>query len=187
MKKRLSFAHQWSRLRASERGSVLIELSVIAPVIMLLVMGGFEVSRYALLHQKLHRLAVSVADLASQAKQLSAADVDDLFNAVQYIARPFDVSQSSVVILTSVSRSEDTVRVNWQSDSGNYSASSQVGSPGSSATLPSGFALRDGETVIVAEVYYSYTPMLFSGLIAGRELYQVSLFRPRLGTLDQLT
>lgn len=172
-------------LSRNSKGSILIELALVVPALMVLVSGGFEVTRYALLYQKVNRIAVSMADLVSQAKTISESDLTGLFDAVTHIAAPFDVTDNGDVIITSVSLQSGHPTINWQrSGGGNYVGTSRIGSPGGLATLPSGFVVHDGDTVIIAEAFYNYSPAIFSDIVSPSVVYNVAYFRPRLGTLD---
>lgn len=55
------------RFCREKRGSVFAELGFAMPVLVLILLGCFEASRYVLLHQKLDRAASAVADLVAQA------------------------------------------------------------------------------------------------------------------------
>ena len=44
---------------------------------------------------------------------------------------------------------------------------------------------RAGETIIAAEVFYSFTPLFGIGL-APRVIHRVSYYKPRLGSLESL-
>jgi Flp pilus assembly protein TadG len=176
-------------LKTGEKGSVLIELALVVPALLVLVSGGFEITRYALLYQKINRIAVSMADLASQAKQISNTDIVGLFDAVTTIGQPFDMATNGEVIVTSVSLDADgDPTVNWQRNGGGaYMGASKIGSPGAAATLPAGFVVHEGDTVIIAEAFYDYAPVLFDDLLPPTIVYNVAYFRPRLGTLDTIS
>src|SRR3954470_8579885 len=65
-------------------------------------------------------------------------------------------------------------------------ATSNIGTKvGGKATLPSGLLLRDGETIVVAEVVYSYKHWLL-GLVPDTTLRRTSYYRPRLSGLRTL-
>ena len=53
-------------------------------------------------------------------------------------------------------------------------------------TLPSGMTITDVNTVIVAEVFFNFTPMFNLPLVPASQLYHTAFFRPRLGDLDSL-
>jgi Flp pilus assembly protein TadG len=181
----VSFQRFFDALKRNSKGSILIETALIVPALMVLAMGGFEVTRFALAYQKVNRIAVSMADLVSQAKEVNETDISGLFDAVKHIGEPFDVTDNGEVILTSVSLDgSGTPTVNWQrSGGGSYSGTSKVGSPGGTATLPSGFTLTAGDTVIIAEAFFNYSPAIFSDIVQPTILYNVAYYRPRLGTL----
>lgn len=178
--------HIARRLMRACRGAVATEFAMAMPVIMLIVLGGSEIARYALLHQKLARAAVTMADLVSQAEEISEADITQLFAAVDPVMKPFSMGANGVVILSSVTASGgDPAQVAWQRSGGGTltPASSGLGTEGGAASLPAGFVVRDGETAIVAEVFYSFAPLFTAGLVPVNTIYQRALFRPRFGSL----
>lgn len=60
---------------------------------------------------------------------------------------------------------------------------SKVGtSVGSAATLPHNLTLNTGENVIVAEVYFDFTPMFLDSFLA-QTLYRAVVYKPRIGSL----
>jgi Flp pilus assembly protein TadG len=183
-----SFRRLTGALWRNRKGSILIELAFVVPAMMVLSTGGFEVTRYALLYQKVNRLAVSLADLTAQAKTISDSDIDGLFDAVAHIAAPFDVTDNGCVIITSVSLKDGTPTINWQrKGGGSYNATSKIGSEGGTATLPAGFVVHDGDNVIIAEAFYDYSPAIFTDIVNPTVVYNVAYFRPRLGTLDTIS
>lgn len=178
-----------NRFRRDREGSMLLEMAMAMPVLMTLMLGGMEVARYVLLHQKLDRVASSIADLVSQAERVTVVDLQNIFDAAQYVARPFDLPAGGTVIVTSVTNpiGGGGATVNWQqAGAGAVSATSHVGAPGGAATLPSGFTLADGQTIIIAEVFYDYEPWIAGGVTGSSQLYQRALFRPRYGGLTIL-
>lgn len=177
-----------TRLRRDRQGAILVEFAMTFPILVILILGGIEISRYILLQQKLEGVAVAMADLVAQAETLTTSDVDNLFAAVDHIAKPFSLGDQGVVIVSSVSIGNgNKPRINWQRRGGGTStATSALGTPPGIANLPDGFILRAGESVIVAEVYYSFEPFLGQSFIPAREIYHRAMFRPRFGTLTSL-
>lgn len=175
--------------RRDDRGAVLPELALAMPVLIMMTLGGIEIARYTLLHQKLDRVAASVGDLVAQAQTLTVADVNNLFDAVEHVAKPFELAADGLVVVSSVSKDTSTPpAMNWQqTGGGTLVATSQIGTPGGSVTLPTGFVMPDGDTVIVAEVFYDYTPWIFGGVTGSAQLYHMAVFRPRLGSLQAIS
>lgn len=172
----------------NRRGAILVEMALLLPLLVMLLLGTFELGRYVLLHQKLSRLASNAGDLAARADSLSAGDLNQIFSAAEYLAQPFELGNNGLLIISSVGASgTPDPEVNWQqSGGGTGSGSSAIGSPGSTATLPSGLELRADQNVIIAEVIYSYVPYFFDNVIDAQEIYQVAVHRPRFGPLTEI-
>lgn len=180
----------FARLLRARRGSVVVEFAMAIPVLIVIALGGTEIARYTLLHQKLARTAVTMADLVSQAETLSQSDLTQLFASVGPVMDPFTMGTRGVVIVSEISASDgNPPRIDWQRTGGGTLAgeTSKLGSESAYANLPSGFVVRDGESVIVAEVYYDYSPLFSDGLLGNQVLYHRAMFRPRFGSLAALS
>jgi len=178
-----------AKFARDRRGSLITEMAVTLSVLTTLSLSGVEVARYTLLHQKMQRISSSIGDLIAQAETLSETDVNNIMDAIGEVAKPFTMGTNSVVIISSVGASEGSgPKLNWQrKGGGTLVAASQIGTTqGATATLPTGLNVIDGETVIVAEVMYHYTPWLYDAVIGDTQLYHTAFFRPRLGTLTTI-
>jgi Flp pilus assembly pilin Flp len=169
------------------KGAIAVEFAVVAPVLVALMVGTFEVTRYVLLHQKLDRMAVAASDLVSQGETITNAQLADIFAATGLIAEPFSIGADGVVVISAISRAGGVSTISWQRfGTGSLSATSQLGAEGGPPTFPAGFALKDGESVIFAEVFYQFRPMFAPDLVPASTLYHRAIFRPRRGTLDTI-
>jgi Flp pilus assembly protein TadG len=175
------------RLWQARQGAVLAEFALSIPFLVLLCLGSIEVGRYILLNVKLEQAASSMADLASREETLSAGQLDALFAAVRNIAAPFGFGANGVVIVSAVgTENNDPPWVYWQRvGGGGLAATSMVGSAGGEASLPATLTLREGETVIVSELFFEYRPWL-ANLVPETVLRKAAFYRPRLGALQTL-
>jgi len=182
---------KWLRgLIADRRGTVMVEFAIIMPILMFVMLAGVDLVRFAMLQQKLNRAAVSMADLVSQYDSISTTQIDQIFLAMEHVIAPFQMGSSGRVIVSSISRVDatDPVLVDWQrAGAGTATATSNFGTPGNNATLPTGFTVAAGESVIVAEVFYDFVPLMFEFVLPSRRVEHSSLFRPRFGTLSTLS
>jgi Flp pilus assembly protein TadG len=171
-----------------QAASVLAETAMMLSVLSALSLAGVEAARFTLLHQKLERVAAGIGDMVAQSESLTETDIGNIMAAVEYIAHPFNVTGNGRVVVSAVSASNDNPpTMNWQrSGGGGYAAGSHVGTPGGNLTLPPGLTVANGDTVIVAEVIYRYTPWIFADLIGPADVYQSAFFRPRFGALTQI-
>lgn len=171
------------RLFKSSRGSISAEFAISITVIITLLMGGVEFGRYVLVRQKLDRATVTAGDLVARSETMNVDKMNQIFASSKQVMTPYAFGSEGIVIVSMVfSPDGSNPEVVWQlSGGGTKSASSQVGIAGGSATLPTGFLLRAGESVIIAEVFYDYKPMILGTVIEDHEVRHVAFFRPRLG------
>jgi Flp pilus assembly protein TadG len=177
------------RFSSDKRGALIAEFAAAMPVLVILLLGGVEVSRFALLNQRMDRLATVMGDLVAQAETLTENDLTQLFQATSHVAWPFDMATRGVVIISSISippPGTTTTKITWQRHTGSLAANSQLGAQGATPTLPSGLAVATGQTLIVAEVYYDFSPMLIGALVPPHRIYHRAFFRPRIGALTTL-
>jgi hypothetical protein len=175
------------RLRRDTRAVSALEFALILPILVMFSAGLVEFGRLILLTQKLQNGAFILADLAARDKTLSEGQVDDLFLALGDLVEPFDIAAEGRAIVTGVMGDvNDDPLIMWQREgAGSLDADSSLGDEGEFADLPDELSISEGETIIVAEVFYAFEP-LFGLNTSARTLRKVSYFKPRLGTLDAL-
>lgn len=184
-----SIAKRLAALARDRRGMVLQETAIIMPVLITMMLGGYDVARFALLQQKLSRVVMTTSDMVAQGQTISIPEIDIILNATGTIIQPFAADASQIVIVSSVSTTGMAPpRVDWQRTGGGTlnSVTSKIGVTGQNATLPLGFVVRDGENAIITEAFYQFNPMFISALVPSNLLYHRSVFRPRQGTLATL-
>ncbi len=165
-----------------------VEFATSLPFMLALFIGSVEITRYIMVAQKVEKSAVTISDVVAQSETISVTQLNQLVTAVGQVMQPYSFGASGYVIISSVSKSgTNPPRINWQyTGGGTWTRPSQVGTTGLTATLPNGLTLNDRDTVIVAEIFYNFQPMLVSDLLTGRQLYRVAVFKPRLGDLQTL-
>ena len=172
-----------------QSGSILVETAFAIPILLIVFMGTLEASRFILLEQKVARIAANLADLTARSADLTEADIAQVFEAAAFVVEPFDLGDQGTVLLSNVGRrrGELVTWVNWQrTGPGTGGATSSVGAEGGKATLPVTMSLIGGEDVIVAEVFFDYRPLIFSGVLPPQTLYRTAFARPRFGALTQI-
>lgn len=176
----------WNKFLKQERGVAAVEFALTASLLVTMLMGGMEASRAILITQKAEKLASTVGDTVASEQSVSQSELNQLFAATTDIMKPYTFGTNGVIIISSVYRAAGStaVTVNWQRPGGGtLSRTSAIGVEGGAATLPTGFTLDERENVIIAEVYYSYTPMFLSSIFKPATRYRYAIFRPRLGAL----
>jgi Flp pilus assembly protein TadG len=177
----------WLRLGCTS-GNVAVEFALSVPVILMMMLGSAEMARFVILHQKMDRVATTISDLVSRAETITESQISDIFTAAGQVAEPFDLANLGVVIVSSVTNADGSgATIAWQrSGAGSYSAVSELGVEGDEPNLPPGFVVREGETAIIAEVFYDFTPFLSELIVEPQEIHRSAHHRPRLGTLEEI-
>ena len=172
------------RFREDRKGAVMAEFAIVASIFVLVLLAGIEFSRYMLVRQKLDRAAAAMGDLVGQAQTLTQVDLDNIFDAAQHIVKPFGFDTNGLVIVSMVNSTDGTNKtILWQrAGGGALVATSGIGIETGQATLPAGFTLREGESVVVAEVHFRYKPFVFDLFIKDAVVTHRAYYRPRLSS-----
>jgi Flp pilus assembly protein TadG len=178
-----------------ERGVTAIEFALVLPVVLLILLGCFEVPRFVLIYQKLARTASGVADLLAQADEpLQKNQMTDIFAAGKVMMQPYDVVANGRIYVSSINNPNGGgVKLTWQrNNNGSVGTGSKLGLPNSnpSSKLPATLVPGSNEEVLAAEVYFNYTPIFANLIYKGSQLYQIAYTRPRnknLNTAPPLT
>ncbi|WP_417319791.1 TadE/TadG family type IV pilus assembly protein [Emcibacter sp.] len=183
------------RLFRREDGTILMEFAYTFPILMMLLIGGFETFRILLIERKTNQTVNAVANLVSQNEILPEQMITDAFNAVDNVMTPFDIDNGGRVIVTRLQGTTSGTLITDQCITGaGLLSQSKLGAQDEYADLnpiPGTFDLEDGEIAIVAEVYFLYDPMFVdmsyffsSGLYQQKTVYQISVHKPRFGNVD---
>lgn len=160
------------RLARDRRGVSAVEFALVLPVLLVLYLGGVELSHAISVDRKVTSVASAVGDLVAQASVIDDDEIDHIFKAATAILAPYTVAPLKMVV-SSVEVTAQGDRVLW---SDGYHAGARA--TGSSVTLPPGVRI-EGTTLIMAEVDYSYTPTLGQIFTDSIELSDTFYLRPR--------
>ena len=179
---------QWiGKAARREEGLAYLEFALILPLLLLMVLGGTELSRYLQTGQKVDKMTHTIVDLIAQAPTISTPELEQIMQAAQHIMSPYPFTDDGVIIVSCVGYDEyDQLRVKWQyKGGGNLLRNSAIGTTGDAPQLPTGFSIEERDNVIIAESYYAMEP-LNSNYMEPVEFYSTAFYLPRLGELDTL-
>lgn len=206
-----------SRFGLDRRGVALIEMAIVTPFMLLLFLGGFEVVRYIILLQKVEKATYALANITAQyppaTYEFKDGEIDEdelrlnVFPQLQRIMAPYTDTNDYVAIVTSIRRESDEILVKWQMGGGGtrFGSSSVVNGAGPSDPPDAGVrdtaasfnaelaatisTMINREHMIVAEVFYSYRPILTETLatlgfiVQPVDVHRWLFLRPRYGDL----
>lgn len=170
-----------SRFICGAEGVGLIEFAFALPVLLVLLAGVIEMTRFVLANQKVNKTANSLADFLGQQEDPGGFNINTLDSAFSKLLDPFDSSKARYIV-TGIELGEDgtTPMIVWQKPSGG--SGSTVGSGVGNTANIQGLKLQQGEQVIAAEVFYTHSTILddVGGIsealdFDGDELYKLSL------------
>ena len=158
-----------------ERGTSLVEFAFLLPVMLMLFIGVIEMTNVLRLDRKVVSAALTTADLVTQRRSISNAELDDILRAAELIVEPFATSALSVGV-ASVRFHPDTGvgTIDWTSSANGGSVADAVSVAASVAT--------PGESAIVVRASYSYTPLFFDFVMSPSTIEETAVLRPRRST-----
>jgi len=172
----------------ARRGIAALEFALTLPIWITLLLGAADGTYCMLVNERTDRIAYTVTDIVTQYQTVSVANLNDIVQAASQIMNPFTFGNNGVVIISSVYKPAGaTPYICWQyTGGGGLVATSHIGTTGGAPALPNGLTLNDNDNVIIAEVFYNFTPMFVSeGLFTSGTIYRNAVYKPRLSPLTQ--
>lgn len=164
----------------------MVEMGLALPVLLTLVYGVIETTRYILITQKVEKLAHTLADLTAQSETVTTASLNQTIEASSHIMQPYSMGTNSRIIISSLYRAPATAsaNVNWcYRGAGSLTVVSNIGALGTTPNMPGGFTFVERENVIAAEVFYRFAPLISTQFFSGQTIYRAAFYKPRLGQL----
>jgi Flp pilus assembly protein TadG len=182
------------------RAIAAFEFALVLPILLFLLLAGTDLTIWFVNKFRLDNTATQLGDIVTEQNTLalsafpagfcSGTSATLNFFAISYtIASPLSVcGAGGATIISGISNNGSSTTMVWQERTGNTAAyPSLIGTPGGAVTLPPGYSVPSGHSVIATEVYTGVTPWKFSSILMGGpgapSLYAYSIFEPRSGTL----
>lgn len=143
------------------RGVALIEFAMVAPVLIILYIGGFQLMEATSVYRKVTTTARSLSDLSTQYISITDAELQSVLDASAQVMAPYATTSGTYrVSLIDVS-STGVATVAW-SKSKNGTALTA----GDAYALPAALKMN-GVDIIVCDVNYTYQPIAFFQLLGA--------------------
>ena len=164
------------QLIADRRGMSSIEFAMLLPVMIILYIGGVEITSAIAIDRKVSQVARTLGDLVAQATNITATDMSSIMGATSSIVQPYDDTKLKITVSSVQVDAQGHAKVSW-SDTKNGT----VRQVGSAVTLPAGLSVAN-TSVILAESQYAYTPGLGYVITGTMNLGDQIFMRPRMSS-----
>lgn len=173
-----------ARWRTDRRGVAAIEFAMIVPIMFMLFVGSIEFSQAITVDRRVTQIASSAADLVAREKSVTTAQITSIMNIVAVLMRPYATAPLKVTLVSVGAKSDNAAitKVCW---SQNYQGGVHTYAAQQAYTLPAGIVDKGG-SVMVAEVQYDYSPLIFSYFItSAMALKDTFYLKPRVSSMIQ--
>jgi Flp pilus assembly protein TadG len=153
------------RWKSDKQGMAAIEFAMIVPIMLALFIGSIEFSQAITVDRRITQIASSTADLVAREKTITDAQLTSITDIAKVLMQPYSTTPLRIT-LTSVGANignASTTKVCW---SHNFQGGAATYTKGSTYTLPTGI-VDAGGSVVIAEVSYDYTPLIFAYYMPG--------------------
>jgi Flp pilus assembly protein TadG len=159
----------FARLRRETGGMAAIEFAMIVPIMFFLFVGTIEFSQALTVDRRLTQAASSTADLIARAPNsgLTAAQVDRDLKIIEQLIAPYEIERLYVVVASVIAQGTPgnpsvlMYTIDWSRDN---LAGTPYNRGDTYNKIPQGLLVA-GESVIVSEATYNYTPLVFNYFI----------------------
>ncbi len=163
-----------ARFLADRRGLAAVEFALILPMMLLLYLGGVEVTQGVTIDRKLTLTVRTVADLASQSATLTTTDVNNIFNASAAVMSPYGTSKLKLTVTAVEIDADGNAKVAWSK-----TLNGSTHSKGQSVAVPANLKVAN-TTLIWSEGSYDYKPTIGYVLTGTLKLSDRLYMRPRV-------
>jgi Flp pilus assembly protein TadG len=169
------------RFVRDRRGVSAVEFALIAPVMLLIYLGGCELTQALAIKRLVAITSGTVTNLVAQYTTISAStQMPDILNASAQVLTPYPASNATVVVTCITTDTNGVATVAWS-----QALNGAARATGSSITLPPSLDTPNS-TVILGETTYAYTPQYDFINMGPISLYSSVYMLPRASTTINL-
>lgn len=166
------------RFRDQTEGVAAVEFALILPIMALMFIGSVEMSQAVSIDRRTSQVAASASDLVARVEGgITEGEVLDIAKIGSWLIKPFDTSKLKLKLsLVSIplcpgggacptgdpSASDPNIKSRWKCEYDSSSPNTIACTCLNTAyTMPASGMIKYGDAVIVSDVEYKYTPLVF--------------------------
>lgn len=171
---------RWRRLATAGDGAVAVEFALLAPLMVLLLLGVIGMAQSLTVANKVQQATSSIADLVTQSKQVDTAALDAIVTAGRQIVYPFDADAGTFGGRVICVRFDGTAPAVVPRSLWEYSFGT---TPGAAPDLNALTGLaQPGIDVIVVSVEYRHRLTVSNPIFDSLTIREMAVSRPRVTT-----
>jgi Flp pilus assembly protein TadG len=156
----------------NQRGTAAIEFALVAPIMLIISLGMFELAGYSNANIKFTNATQLLGELVAEQTSLSSSQATNFCTGAKYALSPLNTASFTATI-ASVTNTGGTDAVDWQDTScGGVSISNAV-------ALAASLIPNSGDSAIIISANYTYASPLTYILSSSYSLTQTAFTRPR--------
>ena len=169
------------RLKSDARGVALLEFAFVAPILLILFVGGYQLMDATSAYRKVTRTVRTLGDLTTQSTSLTTAQADQILNASNKVMAPYPTANAVLRISEVQISATGVATIAWS-----RAVNGSGYTPGSGVTLPTGLN-QPNTYLIYSEINYNYVPNVASSILGPIPLRDTILMSPRNSNSIPLT
>ncbi len=184
-RKSVEVRHLARRLKGNVAGVAAVEFGLIAPVMLIMLIGTIEISRAISIDRRFGLATSMVGDLVAREDDMTAANLNAIYDIVEHVMSPYDSAQLKISVVPVKAASDNKSNTKVYASSTNRPSFNGMVAPGrcSDYGLTAGLVGK-GESVIVVESSYNFKPLLVNDLIGASTWTDKSVLSPRSSCVD---
>ncbi len=163
----------WARMMRSREGVAALEFAIILPVMLLLVMGGFEYSRVLAVSRKVTITTRALADLTTHYSSMTDADLATVMAASAQVFAPYSTTPMQITVSEVYVSAAGIATVVWSK-----ATNTTALTPTQIVFLPAGIA-QPNSYIVWTQVTYVYTPVVPYALTQNLTMADQLFMTPR--------
>lgn len=166
-------------LRRDQRGVAALEFAMLAPVLVIALVGLLAVSQAVRAKMLLTSTASSMASMVAVQRAVTGSSLGtlrDFCNGAQLTMLPYSANALSMAITSYTLQSDLTVHKDWEYDSACQATAGSLAGTGTALASP--LLAEAGDSVIVVQASYNFTSP-YPNFMPSMALSQIAYARPR--------
>lgn len=164
-------------------GTVAVEFSFILPIMVMIWLGGVEITHALSVDRKVVTLTAAVGDITARSKKITESQVSSLFGLTDAAMFPEDVDDTTIIVTAVDIDADGNAVVGWSRASG--TTAYVTGLPMDTDIVPAAYRSPNTQ-IIMSEVHHPHLPKIGYRITETIDFDEKMFFTPRLSTYVQL-